>query len=420
VRTQPWAVRCEDVSKRFRIYHEKNMSLKQTVLRRGRSRFEEFWAVKDVSVEVPHGQALAIIGRNGSGKSTLLKCIAGILQPERGKVSVDGRLAALLELGAGFYPEYTGRENIYLNGALHGLSRRYIDSVMDKIIEFSDIPRFIDNTVKTYSSGMFARLGFAIAVHMDPEILVVDEILSVGDEAFQRRCFDRISELKAEGRTMVIVSHSLDVVKRLCSTGIWMDAGSVRSHGPITDVIQDYLADVSEHMGLTVHADSPGVHIVLDGRREGVGVREVRLSGPKGPADVFHTGDPIEVRITYRSEGPLRGAEFHVELVPDGEGIEAFWTTSGTKTSERELAPEGAVTLRIPRLGLLAGRYRVGLSIVDRASGHEHIVLSRALPIEVTNEQSDYRGIADMQHQWVVPGDRGVAHSAGERASVAE
>jgi ABC-type polysaccharide/polyol phosphate transport system ATPase subunit len=403
VNSQPWAVRAENLSKRFRIYHEKNMSLKQTVLRRGRSRYEEFWAVKDVSLELPHGRSLAIIGRNGSGKSTLLKCIVGILQPERGTVAVDGRVAALLELGAGFYPEYTGRENIYLNGALHGLSRRYINSVIDQIIDFSDIPRFIDNTVKTYSSGMFARLGFAIAVHMDPEILVIDEILSVGDESFQRRCFDRISELHREGRTMVVVSHSLDVVKRLCSSCMWMDAGAVRGHGPVTEVIEDYLADISEHLGLIVHADTPGVHVVIEAKPEPVGIREVRVSGPDGPTELVHTGDPLEVSIRYRSEGPLRGALFQLNFVRE-DGVEVFWTTTDNDTAGRELPPEGEVILAIPRLGLLEGRYRLGASMVDQASGRVHALLARAFPLEITAEQSGYRGVAELEHRWVVGG----------------
>jgi ABC-type polysaccharide/polyol phosphate transport system ATPase subunit len=412
-------VRAENLSKRFRIYHEKNMSLKQTVLRRGRSRYEEFWAVKDVSLELPHGQSLAIIGRNGSGKSTLLKCIVGILQPERGTVAVDGRVAALLELGAGFYPEYTGRENIYLNGALHGLSRRYINSVIDQIIDFSDIPRFIDNTVKTYSSGMFARLGFAIAVHMDPEILVIDEILSVGDESFQRRCFDRISELHREGRTMVVVSHSLDVVKRLCSSCMWMDAGAVRAHGPVSQVIEDYLADVSEHLGLVVHTDSPGVHIVIENNPGPVRVTEVRVSGPSGPTDAVHTGDPLEVRIRYTSDGPLRDATFQLNFVRE-DGVEAFGTKTATLTAAQDLPPEGEVILAIPKLTLLGGHYRLGTSVVDHESGREYAVLAVAFPLEVINDQAAFWGVTEMEHRWAVAAVPRVSGPVRDRASIAD
>ncbi|HEV3232250.1 MAG TPA: ABC transporter ATP-binding protein [Candidatus Dormibacteraeota bacterium] len=240
------AVTVRSLTKSFRIYHEKNSTLKQTLMRRRRGSYEAFLAVKDVSFEVGHGAALGIIGRNGSGKSSLLKCISGIYRPDAGSVTVNGRLAALLELGAGFFNEYSGRENIYLNGALLGLPRRYIDEVFDQIVEFAGLERFIDNAVKTYSSGMFARLGFAIAVYIDPDVLLIDEILAVGDESFQRRCFERIRRMKEEGRTMIVVSHSLEQIKDLCTDCLWMEQGEIRAHGPADEVVEQYLAEV-EH-----------------------------------------------------------------------------------------------------------------------------------------------------------------------------
>jgi ABC-type polysaccharide/polyol phosphate transport system ATPase subunit len=240
------AVVVQNLTKSFRIYHEKNSTLKQTLLRRRRGSYESFVAVRDVSFEVPHGAALGIIGRNGSGKSSLLKCISGIYKPNSGSVAVEGRLAALLELGAGFFNEYSGRENIYLNGALLGLPRDYIDSVFDEIVAFAELDRFIDNAVKTYSSGMFARLGFAIAVHVDPDVLLIDEILAVGDESFQRRSFDRIRHMRDEGRTIIVVSHSLDQIRELCTDCLWMEQGAIVAHGPAREVIERYLEAVSE------------------------------------------------------------------------------------------------------------------------------------------------------------------------------
>jgi hypothetical protein len=287
---------------------------------------------------------------------------------------------------------------------------------MDKIIDFSGIPRFIDNTVKTYSSGMFARLGFAIAVHMDPEILVIDEILSVGDESFQRRCFDRISELQREGRTMIVVSHSLDVVKRLCDTCIWMDDGAVRARGPVKQVIEDYLADVSEHMGLVVHAATPGVHVVIETKPGPVRVREVQVAGP---TELVHTGDPLEVSIRYDSEGPLRGALFQLNFVRE-DGIEVFWTTTGADSASRALPPSGEVVLAIPRLTLLEGRYRLGTSIIDQASKREHTLLATAFPLEVTSDESGYRGVSELGHRWVLPGEPATSDRTSVRSSAAE
>jgi len=280
------AIRVLGLSKKFRLYHQRSATLKQTLLQRRRGVYEDFWAVRDISFDVEPGTILGIIGENGSGKSTLLKCIAGILEPDRGRVEVEGRLAALLELGAGFHPEYSGRENIYLNGALLGLPRAYIEGVLDAIVDFAgpEVARFIDNPVKTYSSGMYARLGFAIAVHLEPDVLVVDEILAVGDESFQRKCYDRIAQMKAQGKTMVIVSHALEAIREHCTDCVWLDRGAVRSHGSAASVITDYLTEVNARESAVMRQEVAAVHEMVPSGRGGVGVTRVTFRGRGGPA----------------------------------------------------------------------------------------------------------------------------------------
>ena len=210
------AIEVKSLSKNFRLYHERNRYIKAAFLRGRRAKYEEFIALNDVSFDVPHGATLGIIGSNGSGKTTMLKCLTGIYTPERGSIKIDGKVAALLELGAGFHPELTGSENVYLNGAILGMTKRDVQLKFDKIVEFAGLEKFINTPVKNFSSGMVVRLGFSIAAHVEPKILLIDEILSVGDQDFQRKSTEKIEEFRREGRTIVVVSHSLGLVQQLC------------------------------------------------------------------------------------------------------------------------------------------------------------------------------------------------------------
>ena len=229
---QPVVIRVKNVSKRFVI--RKDKSLKERLVNFGRSRRykEDFWALRDVDLEITAGTTIGLVGANGSGKSTLLKAIGGIIQPTSGSVERRGRLAALLELGAGFHPDLTGRDNVYLNASILGLSRQQVDQYFDSIVDFSEIGEFIDTQVKFYSSGMYVRLAFAIAVHVDPDILLVDEVLAVGDEPFQKKCMDKIREFQGEGRTIVLVSHSSAQIKELCDRVVLLSHGDVTFDGP--------------------------------------------------------------------------------------------------------------------------------------------------------------------------------------------
>lgn len=235
------AVRVDHVSKSFRMYHERNQTIKAAIMRRRTSVHEDFWALKDVTFDVPRGSTFGLIGSNGSGKSTLLKCLANIYYPNEGTITHYGRIAAMLEVGSGFHSELSGRENIFLNGSILGMSKKEISRKYDEIVEFSGVEHFIDQPVKNYSSGMYVRLGFAIAINVNPDILVVDEVLAVGDAEFQEKCFAKFRELKAAGKTVILVSHSMETVQAMCDQAAWLSHGELKAVGEAKGTIAQYL-----------------------------------------------------------------------------------------------------------------------------------------------------------------------------------
>lgn len=235
------AVHIKNLGKKFRIYSERNQSLKSALMRGRVSKFEQFWALRDITFEVARGTTLGLVGGNGSGKSTLLKTLAKIYWPDEGEISFEGRMSALLEVGSGFHPELTGRENVYLNGSILGMKKKEIDNRFDEIVDFSGVRDFIDQPVKNYSSGMYVRLGFSVAIHVEPDILVVDEVLAVGDSSFQQQCFARFRELKTKGTTIILVSHDMDAVRTLCDEVAWINNGQLEMLGPASEVTEKYL-----------------------------------------------------------------------------------------------------------------------------------------------------------------------------------
>jgi len=238
--TPPPALEVQNVTKTFKVHHERAKSLKQLVAMGGRNRYETFYALRDVSFDVAEGEAVGIIGHNGSGKSTMLKCMAGILRPNEGTIVARKRMAALLELGAGFTPELSGSENVYLNAAILGMSRRDIATRFDDIVEFSGLENFIDTPVMNYSSGMYVRLAFAVAINVDPEMLLIDEILAVGDVTFQQKCMEKFVEFRQGGRTLVLVTHDLTNVRNFCNRAIWIDQGQIRGQGDPAELVDEY------------------------------------------------------------------------------------------------------------------------------------------------------------------------------------
>jgi ABC-type polysaccharide/polyol phosphate transport system ATPase subunit len=240
------AVVVDNVSKKFRLYKEKNDSLKTALMRGRRSVHEDFWALNDVSFEVPEGSTFGLVGRNGSGKSTLLKCLAKILYPNSGSITSKGKVASLLEVGSGFHPELSGRENVYLNGSILGMSRKDVDKKFDEIVDFSGVRKFIDQPVKNYSSGMYVRLGFSVAINVDPDVLVVDEILAVGDAAFQAKCKEKFAEFRRAGKTVILVTHSMGNIRDMCDHAAWLDNGSLVQVGDARSVIKAYTADIDK------------------------------------------------------------------------------------------------------------------------------------------------------------------------------
>ena len=234
------SVSVHELSKRFRIFHERNPYLKTSLLKGRRSRWEDFWALQDVSFEVLDGEAFGIVGHNGSGKSTILKCLVGILVPDRGSVKINGSVSALLELGAGFHQDLSGRENVFLNGAILGMPRKELVRRFDEIVQFAGIEEFIDQPVRNYSTGMTVRLGFAIAINVDPDILIIDEVLAVGDTEFQARCRDKITEFRSAGKSIVLVTHGLSDVLGICDRALWLDHGRMRAIGDPSEIVDDY------------------------------------------------------------------------------------------------------------------------------------------------------------------------------------
>ena len=238
------AVNVDHVSKKFRLYHERNQSIKSAIMRGRRSVHEDFWALRDVTFDVPTGSTFGLIGSNGSGKSTLLKCLAKIYYPEKGTIAYRGRIAALLEVGSGFHPELSGRENVFLNGSILGMTKKEVTRKFDEIVDFSGVEQFIDQPVKNYSSGMYVRLGFAIAINVDPDVLVVDEVLSVGDADFQEKCRQKFVDFKQAGKTVVLVSHSMSQVQEMCDHAAWLRRGELVQMGDAKTTIKAYLASL--------------------------------------------------------------------------------------------------------------------------------------------------------------------------------
>jgi ABC-2 type transport system ATP-binding protein/lipopolysaccharide transport system ATP-binding protein len=391
------------LSKRFWLQGERRTTLKERLVRGRGVRGREFWAVRDASFDVPPGTTLGIVGHNGSGKSTVLKVLAGIYRPTTGTVHVNGRVSALLELGAGFNPELTGRDNIRLNGAILGMTRREVDEAMDGIVDFSGIGEFIDAPVKVYSSGMYVRLGFAVAVSINPEILIVDEVIAVGDEEFQRRCFDHLHELRQRGTTIVLVSHDLGLIRDLCDRALWLDHGHVREIGASRDVVEAYIGDVNQREASTNQEtrEQPAGE-----RPSRLGSGEIRvtkvefLDVNQRPSAMLVAGEACTFRIHYSAHSDLDqvifGFGFHHE-----SGVVVAGPNSGRLGAASVPRGQGYVDFFCPELVLAPSAYSVTTAIVDK--GHTFDYLDRGFEVRVRGRGDEEPGLARMLGSWTPP-----------------
>ena len=394
------SVSVEGVSKRFRLYHERNQSLKAALMRKRRALVEEFWALQDVSFEVPQGTTFGLIGENGSGKSTLMKCMARILRPDSGSLTVRGKVSALLELGAGFHPELSGRENVYLNGSILGISQRELNRKFDEIVDYAGIGEFIDQPVKNYSSGMYVRLGFSVAINVDPDVLLVDEVLAVGDEAFQRKCGEKFAELREQGKTIVLVSHSMVAVHNLCDKVAWLDHGKVKMLDSARKVVDEYTGTVQVDRKVDVEG----------GNRWGSGAARIAavelLGAGEAPLVQARTGDAVTVRLHYETTEAIPHPVFAVQfLTVDGLQV------SGPNTRDagfeiENLEGQGHVDLQIERLMLTPGTYDITVALLDHALLHTfdhrtHVVRFHVEP----GEPRESYGVMSLGGRWKA-GDR--------------
>ncbi|WP_421734394.1 ABC transporter ATP-binding protein [Cellulomonas sp.] len=357
-------VRVQDASKRFIIHKEKSLKERAIGLFKDRERGkDDFWALRDVNLDIEAGSTVGLVGHNGSGKSTLLKLIGGILQPTTGSVEHRGRVAALLELGAGFHPDLTGRENVFLNASILGLSQKQTEKHFDEMVDFSGIERFIDTQVKFYSSGMYVRLAFAVAVHVDPEILLVDEVLAVGDEPFQRKCMDRIHEFQSEGRTIILVSHSAQQVGELCDRAVVLDNGRVIFDGlpqrGLQVLRQGYEDARQEELEIKAIV-APSTQATL---------AKVELFDRTGSrASEFDAGDSLEVALTFRSPTPLTRWRAGISIETPLAQVVYGTNTELAAVELPTLMGERQVVFRIPRLDLVTGQYYVTAAL-EHADG---------------------------------------------------
>jgi len=394
------AIEVRDVRKIYRRYgRRKQFATLKSALLSGRilrdlQPDETFEALRGVSFDVAAGKTFGIIGRNGSGKSTMLKLIAGIGRPTEGTVRVQGRVSALIELGAGFHPEISGRENVFINGMMLGLTKREIAARFDEIVSFAELEAFIDAPVKTYSSGMYMRLGFAVAIHVDPDVLLVDEVLAVGDEAFTHKCLDKFAEFRRRGRTVLLVTHSLDLVTRFCDEALWLDGGLAKAQGDPKRVVDAYLMDVAKSENLELEASDrataievetpapateaeshaepqpddgpPDMFRAVEGRwgsRE-VEIAGVDLVGADGqPSHIFQSGEPMEIRLRVHASHPVSDFVFGVGIF-NADGVCCYGTNTHIEGgAPGSLSGDGEAVFAIDRLDLVDGTYKLDVAV---------------------------------------------------------
>jgi ABC-type polysaccharide/polyol phosphate transport system ATPase subunit len=418
------AIELDHVTKVYRRYSGRQFAtLKSALLQRSILRdlrpSETFPALTDVSFTVPKGATYGVIGRNGSGKSSALKLVAGITKPTNGTVRVQGRISALIELGAGFHPEISGRENVFINGIMLGLSKREIQQRFDEIVDFAELRDFIDAPVKTYSSGMYMRLGFAVAIHVDPDVLLVDEVLAVGDEGFTHKCLDKFAEFRRRGKTILLVTHSLNLVERFCDEAVWLDDGRVQTHGDPRRVVDAYLTAVekgeeqllaganaraledAQPIGEQPTDPTSNMFQATEGRwgsRE-IEIADVALLDAAGQAaHVFHTGEPMAIRVRVRAKQRTEDCVFGIGLF-NADGVCCYGTNTFIEEMEpAEITGNAEATFAVDALELVEGTYKLDVAVHKR-DGYPYDYHRLLYTFRVKSRMHDV-GIYRPRHRW--------------------
>ena len=391
---KPGTVVAENVSRRFRVYPQRHVTLKEAIVRRRHLRPVEVWALRDVSFRIEPGESIGFMGRNGSGKTTLLRLLAGVFRPTSGRLAVAGRVGSLLELGAGFHQDFTGRDNIYLSASIYGLGKKEVDRRFDSIVAFSELERFIDLPVRTYSAGMYMRLGFSIAVNVDADVLLLDEVFAVGDEAFQRKCVDRIMAFKEQEKTIAFVSHSGAALERMCDRAVLLRQGRVEYDGETSETIRRY-------QEMLAGEEDPAERAA--GLREwGSGearVTSFHIEGEDGqPREWFSEGDPLTIRVDI---------EVRDDIAPPHLGLELHDQSGALLTrSEQPLGELGwdgrsrtAIRFHVPRLPLIEGRFQVNATLTDAAHTRRYHVMEKAAEFAV-HAEGNARGVVVVEGDW--------------------
>ena len=423
------AIEVKNIRKSFKVYLDKGHTLKEKALFKARNRYEERQVLKGISFDVKKGEAIGLIGHNGCGKSTTLKLLTKIIYPDSGSIEMRGRVSSLIELGAGFHPDMSGRENIYTNAAIFGLTKKEIDRRINSIIEFSELEEFIDNPVRTYSSGMYMRLAFSVAINVDADILLIDEILAVGDMSFQAKCFRRLREIKKEGTTIVIVSHSMNQIEEICDRTIWIDKGLIREEGKPRSVNRNYMMFMS---GYTMGADSKSEDVEEDEveeveevkkeekeekkeentfvdpfsartnkNEEEISIFDVRMLGEDGKKrNSFATGEKVTVTFKYKVKN-LEHEKNSIELLilRAGDGVEIYETNTFREGFElMYLEGQGTIKIEIEKLNLVTGDYYLELAI-RKPDAFPFCYLEKAYEFHTMSLENE-RGIAKIDHSW--------------------
>ena len=431
------AISVKDVRKSFKLFYDRGYSLKEVLLFRKRRRYETHQVLRGISFDVKKGEAIGLIGHNGCGKSTMLKLLTRIMYPDSGTVELNGRVSSLIELGAGFHPDMSGRENIYTNAAIFGLSRKEIDSRIQRIIDFSEIEEFIDNPVRTYSSGMYMRLAFSVAINVDADVLLIDEILAVGDVTFQNKCFNRLKEIKSKGTTIVIVSHSLAQIEQICDRSIWIHDGLVKEEGSPKKVHMDYCdfmiqkqlerdresfakqsaeqgsgkssevalsAEISETASRSEPSEQSSDTLLETAEKKRWGSRNAEITSLKitdinnEKRSVFKTGADIIISFDYRVFQQVSNAVFGIGLF-NRNGVQCYGTNTRIDgIPQFSLSQNGMAKILLKNVSLLPGKYLVDIAI-ESENGIPVDYYREACSFEMVSPVSDV-GICRVEHQW--------------------